>query len=126
MFARELAQGRTATEAYELAGFRHNRQNASRLMSNDDIRARVAELQQDGAQRAAITVALLIGQAEDARKLAMEIKRPAAAVAAIISIAKLAGPYVERKERGAPGEFAEMNWRRLMSNMGLPSCAATR
>jgi hypothetical protein len=38
LFAQELAKGRSATEAYMLAGYKPCRQNAARLMTNDDIR----------------------------------------------------------------------------------------
>lgn len=55
-FCQELAKGKSASEAYEAAGFRGHRQNAHRLITNDDIQARVAELQQKGAERAEITV----------------------------------------------------------------------
>ena len=54
-FAQFIAEGRTATEAYELAGYKPSRQNAQRLTTNDDIRARVAELQQQAAAKHEIT-----------------------------------------------------------------------
>lgn len=43
-FARELAKGKTADEAYKLAGFKPDRGNASRLQQKDSIRQRVTEL----------------------------------------------------------------------------------
>lgn len=43
-FAQALAAGKSAYDAYADAGFRPKRQNASRLMTNDAIQARVAEL----------------------------------------------------------------------------------
>jgi hypothetical protein len=45
-FARELARGKSATESYIEAGYHPCRQNASRLASNDDVKKRVAELQE--------------------------------------------------------------------------------
>src|ERR1700737_824120 len=44
LFAQELAKGKTADEAYKLAGYKENRHNASRLKTNETIQARVAEL----------------------------------------------------------------------------------
>src|SRR6187551_2592612 len=44
-FAQGLAQGKTADEAYRLAGYAANRGNASTLKANQNIEARVAELQ---------------------------------------------------------------------------------
>lgn len=55
-FAQEVAGGATADEAYEAAGYRPNRGNAARLKANENIRARVAEIIDRGAQRAEITV----------------------------------------------------------------------
>jgi phage terminase small subunit len=45
-FAQQLAQGATAEAAYQAAGYKPDRGNASRLTANDSIRARVAELQE--------------------------------------------------------------------------------
>jgi phage terminase small subunit len=45
LFAQELAKGKSATEAHTLAGYKPCRQNAARLTTNDDIRARLAEIQ---------------------------------------------------------------------------------
>jgi phage terminase small subunit len=43
-FAQELARGKAAEAAYQAAGYKPDRGNASRLTANDSIRARVAEL----------------------------------------------------------------------------------
>ncbi|MBA8799167.1 phage terminase small subunit [Agrobacterium sp. RC10-4-1] len=43
-FAQGLAKGLTADEAYQKAGFKPDRGNASRLQQNDSIRQRVSEL----------------------------------------------------------------------------------
>ena len=54
-FAQALAAGETATAAYKLAGYKPDRRNASRLTTNDDIKARVAELQALAADGAVLT-----------------------------------------------------------------------
>lgn len=51
-FAQALAKGKSADAAYSGAGFKPHRQNASRLMANDDIRARVAEIKSRVAEKA--------------------------------------------------------------------------
>jgi len=56
-FAQGLAKGLTADQAYQEAGYKPQRQNASRLMTNDDIQARVAELIEAAANRAEIDIA---------------------------------------------------------------------
>jgi hypothetical protein len=43
-FARALAAGRSASQAYADAGYQPCRQNAHRLSSNDDIKRRVVEI----------------------------------------------------------------------------------
>jgi phage terminase small subunit len=55
-FAQELAKGKTADEAYQLAGFKPNRGNAARLNANESIRERLAEIQGKGALKAEATV----------------------------------------------------------------------
>lgn len=45
IFARAVAQGRTADQAYEEAGYKPNRHNASRLRNtNENVRARIEEI----------------------------------------------------------------------------------
>lgn len=56
-FAQALAKGKTADEAYILAGYKANRGNAATLKANQSIQARVAELAKKGAHLAEITVA---------------------------------------------------------------------
>ena len=63
-FAQELARGKTAVEAYELAGYAPGRFNASRLKTNDNICARLAELQGQAAERAVVTTESLIAEAD--------------------------------------------------------------
>src|SRR5262245_1488510 len=48
--------------------------------------------------RAEVTVASLLNELEDARKLAEKINQPSAAVAATLGKAKVAGLIVDRKE----------------------------
>ncbi len=44
LFAQAIATGKTADEAYALAGYRPNHGNAQRLKSNEVIRSRVEEI----------------------------------------------------------------------------------
>jgi hypothetical protein len=68
------------------------------MATNGNIRARIAELQAAGAEKAVLTVESLIVETEEARVLAMVLKQPGAAVSAIIAKAKLAGKWVEKRE----------------------------
>lgn len=55
-FAQGLAKGLSASEAYVAAGYKESRSAASRLSTNVNIEARVAELVNKSAQRAETTV----------------------------------------------------------------------
>jgi phage terminase small subunit len=63
LFALALAKGETATRAYAAAGFKGHRSNASRMIANDIIKARVRELQGAVAEQHIVT------QAEALREL---------------------------------------------------------
>jgi len=97
-FAQLLAEGRSASEAYVLAGYRANRHNAARLKSFETIRARVLEIQGAGAKSAEITVASLLDELEHARQRADSLGQLSASVRAISEKARLAGLMVERQE----------------------------
>lgn len=97
-FAQGLAAGKTADEAYEAAGYKPNRGNASTLKAKQNILDRVAELQGKASARAEVTLESLMQEAEDARQLAMATKQPAAAVSALTAKGKLAGLWVEKRE----------------------------
>lgn len=100
-FAQELAKGKSADEAYQEAGYKPDRGNASRLTAKDSIRTRVNEIQNRGAIRAELTVASitenLMRIAEKAEQLG-EASGLAVARAAQMDAAKLNGLIVERSE----------------------------
>ncbi len=50
-FAQNLAKGMSATEAYTKAGYKPHGQNAGRMMKNDEIVKRVAELTGDSVKQ---------------------------------------------------------------------------
>jgi phage terminase small subunit len=55
-FAQYLAQGKSASEAYVLAGYKANDGNASTLKGNQKVEERVQELLNAGAAKAGVTV----------------------------------------------------------------------
>ena len=105
-FAQELAKGETADAAYENAGYKPNRGNATRLKANESVAARVAEIQGKAAARAEITVASITDRllaiaakgetSNDAPKLSV-------ARAALMDAAKLNGLVVEKVDASAVG-----------------------
>src|SRR5262249_18417841 len=104
-FVQLLASGLPATDAHEQAGYKRNFGNASTLSRSRDIQARLNEIKNAGAERAAVTVESLIAECDEALALAREMRNPTAMVAAIKEKGVLSGKRVERSERGAPGEF---------------------
>lgn len=54
-FAQAIALGKTADEAYQLAGYKPNRHNASRLKTNEHVTARIAAILGKGADAVSVT-----------------------------------------------------------------------
>lgn len=115
LFAQELAKGKTADEAYALAGYKANRGNASTLKANQSILDRVQELLERGAIRAEVTVATILAELDEARELAKRIDQPSPMIAASMGKAKLVGLLVERNEHtgkdGGPIQTEEVSAR---------------
>lgn len=97
-FAQELAKGKTATEAYALAGYKPDDGNAARLTGNDRVQERLAELQGKAAERALVTIETITAELDEDRELARKLGMPAAAVTAVMGKAKLHGLLVDRSE----------------------------
>jgi phage terminase small subunit len=97
-FVQHLLQGKDATEAFELAGFNRDSGNANRLFKNPKVHARLRELQDEIAGQTKITVESLIGELEQARVKATDLKQLSATIRAIEAKAKLAGLMVERSK----------------------------
>lgn len=98
-FAQELAKGKTQAEAYAAAGYAPSEPNASRLTSNDKVRARVAEIQERGAIRAEVTIASLTADLMRLREKGEalgEASGLSVARASVMDIAKLNGLVVDK------------------------------
>lgn len=66
-FALEIAQGSSAKTAMETAGYA-DRRNCTRPLKTPAIAARIVELRGTAAERAVITLELLMEEAEEARR----------------------------------------------------------
>jgi hypothetical protein len=95
-FAQALAKGKTADEAYAQAGYRPHRSNASRLSANDNIRARVAELQHRTAEKATWTAAERLKSLQAIHDACLVDDRRTA-IAAIAEANKMDGAYAPTK-----------------------------
>jgi len=87
-FCLALAQGRTADESYEIAGYKPNRGNAARLNATECIRERVTALQQavaaESISAATLTNDWIIDQLIANVKQAREAGRESAANTALM------------------------------------------
>jgi len=105
-FAQEIAQGKSAGEAYRLAGYRaanHSTETAGpRLSKNVQVQERIVELQQNVAQKAEIALETLVREAGQIQTAAMRVKQYSAANGALKLKAELSGHYVQRKEDVTP------------------------
>jgi len=112
-FALYLFDGKTADEAYELAGFKPNRGNATRLKANESIVKRLRELQDARVERTLVTIDSLTDELEEARQGATKAAQHAAAVSATMGKAKLHGLLIDKKQltgaRGGPVQIADLS-----------------
>ena len=115
--AQYLAQGKTAQEAYELAGYKPNSSNASNMARNPHIRERLTEINNASAaviseQKTSIatkwTLESLIQRHDEVYERALKGGQYPAATNANKEISILTGHRVERAEIGAPGEFESL------------------
>lgn len=97
-FAQQLATGKSASEAYVLAGYKPSRKNASRLRTNEGVVARVAELQAVAVRSTAITIESICAELDEANQVAKEHGQASAMVSASTLRAKLAGLLRDKVE----------------------------
>lgn len=100
LFAQAVAKGMNATEAYSKAGYAPNPtgSNAARLIGDDRILARVAELQERAAGYAALTIEELITTGREIVTKAIAAEDYSAASMTVERIAKIGGLWVDRSE----------------------------
>ncbi len=107
-------------KAYKDAGYVPIEQNASRMMSYDEVSQRIMELQQ-------ISVGKFATEKETVRQmfmanysLAIKANNLAAANVAADKLARLDGHMVDRKEIGGPGDFANLSDAELIELIAEP------
>ncbi|MGM4870677.1 terminase small subunit [Bradyrhizobium sp. 956_D2_N1_5] len=102
--------GRTQGQAYSRAGFKADgasaEANASRLLTDANIQARIAELGRPTARRTRATVDTLAAQLDEVFAGASGDKQWGAAGSATALKAKLLGFMRDKLELGGPGDFA--------------------
>lgn len=103
-FADYILEGKTQTEAYELAGYKSKtneamRANAARLITNDNVASYIAERQEKAAESAEVTLEWLLDQAKGVLADARSDGSHAAAVSAIKELGVLSGERIEQSKR---------------------------
>lgn len=102
-FAQEIVKGASAREAYSSAGYDTKTDAAtdaasSRLLGDVKVRARVDELRERAAGKAAISLEGHLADLKELRDAAKGAKQFAAAIAAEIARGKASGVHVEKSE----------------------------
>jgi phage terminase small subunit len=97
-FAQAVAKGKTADEAYALAGYAANRGNAARLNANDSIRKRVRELQDRVAEKAEWSAADRLRSLRTIHERVVD-SDPKTAISAIAEANKMQGSYAPSKHQ---------------------------
>jgi hypothetical protein len=73
------------------------------------VQTRLAELNKGLAMKTRVTVETISEQLDEDRAFAVRVEQAGPALNATIAKAKLHGLIVDRKESGAPGDFASLN-----------------
>lgn len=96
-FAQAVAKGKTQDEAYAAIGFKPHRQNAHRLMTRDDVKARVLEIKNRVAEKAEWSAADRLAMLKRIAT-AHEKKDARVAVSATAEANKMQGSYAPVKQ----------------------------
>lgn len=120
-FVREYVKTGNGTQAYAKAGYSASTKPqksgaggsatnaASRLLASDSVKDAIVAHRLRTMTRHDYTIDTILNELEDGRQLARATAQPSAAVSASIGKARLLGMIVDRKESGAPGEFAALD-----------------
>jgi len=103
IFAQEVANGARQSEAYRSAGYSVKTDSAvwaeaSRLVRHHKVAARIAWLEQQGAEKAVLTRAWLIRQAQATYRDAREAQQYAAAAKLLEMLGREARTFIQKAE----------------------------
>jgi phage terminase small subunit len=98
-FAQALAAGKTADQAYQQAGYKPSRPHASRLATDGNVKARVAELQSRVVEGVVLTRQWVIEKLIANARKADERQEGAVVNRALELLGKEIGMFVDRVEQ---------------------------
>jgi Terminase small subunit len=107
-FCQLRLEGKTMEEAYRLAGYKPNRKNAQRMMSNEGVKARMQELHIHALNKVEVTVESIAAGLDECIAKALEYKQVSAAVAAQMGKAKLFGLVTDKSTVNVTHNYAMM------------------
>jgi hypothetical protein len=105
-FCQLLKRGIPPYRAYPMAGYNAHNGAPYRLCEHVRIKRRLSELTRHIAVKTRVTVETLTDEFNEAIAIARETRNAGAVTQAAIAKGKLHGLIIERKEAGAPGDFA--------------------
>jgi hypothetical protein len=119
LFCQHLALGKTASDAYEMAGYKPSRSNASVLRAKQSVSDRLSEILQQSEEKVVgqieYTRDALLSELEEERQLALKRGQASAAVAATMGKAKILGLIIDRREAGEVGAFDHLTDEELVA-----------
>lgn len=92
-----------------MAGYKAHHDSPYQLRDNPGVKRRIKELERAIAVKTRVSVESMTAQFVEDRDFARQLNQPAAAHAASVAVAKLHGLMIDRKEQGAPGDFANLS-----------------
>src|SRR6266849_10361070 len=121
-FARHYIKTGNATDAYRRAGFQTTKPeclwaSSARLLGHARVKSRIGELRRQMTYKTKISLESLLNDLAEDRALARQLGQPSAAIQATTMAAKLVGLMVERKESGAPGDFASLSAEQIVAQV---------
>ena len=108
-FCQLVCQGLPPYKAYPLAGYRPHESHPYRVGGFGRVKQRLDELHKGLAMKTRVTVETISDQLDADRAFAQRVDQAGPALNATIAKAKLHGLIVDRKETGAPGDFASLS-----------------
>ena len=121
LFCQHLALGKPASEAYELAGYKPSRSNASVLRAKQNVSDRLNEILQQSerkvVQQIEYTRDTILAELEEARLYAIEWKQSSGAWQAAMAKAKILGLIIDRREVGEAGAYDALTDEELISEI---------